>query len=211
MVTYLDGKEERLKRTCLWTLANILATCEKAGRIWLQMQLVHKLWRLYSEPNGCQADAGICLYLVATHCRQHVSADDRRYIAQNLHQKKPEDPASEYFMYIVHQLEIVGQDLKLETKQAECLVNFFEASVSSSVDKLCLIYGVRVMANLVAKGEPQLLGGLAEPQNFVKTLNHLFAKRDSQLNLDLVRLLRNFLHLNLSDSNVILDSLQICA
>ncbi|XP_016954971.1 transmembrane and coiled-coil domain-containing protein 6 [Drosophila biarmipes] len=211
MVTYLDGKEERLKRSCLWTLANILATCDKAGRTLLQMQLVPKLWRLYSDRNVCQEDAGICLFLVATHCRQHVSPDDRRYIAQNLHEKKPEDPASEYFMYIVHQLEIVGQDLELGVKQAECLVHFFEASLSSTADSPCLTYGVRVMANLVAKGDLQLLGGLADPQNFVKIINHLFALRDPHLNPDLIRLLRNFLHFNLSDSNMILDSLQIYA
>ncbi|XP_016997761.2 transmembrane and coiled-coil domain-containing protein 6 [Drosophila takahashii] len=211
MVTYLDGKEERLKKACLWTLANILATCEKAGRTLLQMQLVPKLWRLYSDPNGCQEDAGICLFLVATHCLQHVSAEDRRYIAQNLHEKKPEDPASEYFMYIVHQMEIVGQDQELGAPQAECLVHFFEATLASSVGSLSLIYAVRVMANLMAKKEPHLLGLMAEPQILVKTLNQLFALRDPQLSLDLMRLLRNFLQLNLSDSNQLLDTLQIYA
>ncbi|KAH8352425.1 hypothetical protein KR084_004076 [Drosophila pseudotakahashii] len=211
MVTYLDGKEERLKKACLWTLANILSTCEKAGKTLLQMQLVPKLWRLYSDPNGSQEDAGICLFLVATHCLQHVNADDRRYIAHNLHEKKPEDPACEYFMYIVYQLEIVGQDQELGAQQAECLVHFFEATLASSVDTLCLIYAVRVMVNLVARGDPHLLGILAEPQVFLKTLNQLFALRDSQLSTDLMQLLRNFLQLNLSDSNQILDSLQIYA
>ncbi|EDW54246.1 GM18086 [Drosophila sechellia] len=211
MVTYLDGKAERLKRSCLWTLANILGTCDKAGRVLLQMQLVPKLWRLYSEPNGCQEDAAICLSLVATHCPQHVSDKDRRYIAQNLPEKLLSQPASEYFMYIVHQLEIVKQEHRIGAQQAECLVRFFEATLASPADRLCLIYGVRVMSNLVALGDPSLIGTLADPQNLVKTLNQLFALRDPDLSLDAMRLLKNCLHLKVADSNLVLDSLQIYA
>ncbi|KAI8043231.1 uncharacterized protein LOC128263221 [Drosophila gunungcola] len=211
MVTYLDGKEERLKRSCLWTLSNILATCDKAGRILLQMQLVPKCWRLYSDPNGCQEDAGICLFLVVTHCLHHVSAEDRSYIAKTMHDINPQESGSEYFMYIIHQLDIVGQDHELGASQAECLLHFFENTLSSPVESFNIIYGVRVMANLVAIGNPKLIGGLADPQNFIKALNQLFALRDSQLNMDLMRLLRNYLHLNILDSNLLLDNLQIYA
>ncbi|XP_026835349.1 uncharacterized protein LOC6543458 [Drosophila erecta] len=211
MVTYLDGKAERLKRSCLWTLANILGTCEKAGRVLLQMQLLPKLWRLYSDPNGCQEDTAICLSLVATHCLQHVSDEDRRYIAQNMPEKIPDQPGNEYFMYIVHQLEIVKQEHKLGAQQAEYLVRFFEATLAPPADRLSLIYGVRVMANLVALGDPSLIGALADPQNLVKTLNQLFVLRDPDLSLDSMRLLKNYLQLNVADSNLLLDSLHIYA
>jgi len=211
MVTYLDGKAERLKRSCLWTLANVLGTCDKAGSVLLQMQIVPKLWRLYIEPNGCQEDAAICLSLVATRCPQHVSDEDRRYIGQNLPEKLHGQPASEYFMYIVHQLEIVTQEHKLDAQQAECLVRFFEATLASPADRLCLIYGVRVMTNLVALGDTSLIFALADPQNLVQTLNQLFALRDPDLNLDAMRLLKNCLHLKVADSNLVLNSLQIYA
>ncbi|XP_016974171.1 uncharacterized protein LOC108040962 [Drosophila rhopaloa] len=211
MVTYLDGKEERLKRSCLWTLANILATCDKAGKILLQMQLVPKCWRLFNDSSGCQEDAGTCLFLIATHCLHHVSAEDRRYIADNLHSKNPKDSGSKYFMYIVHQLDIVGQDHELGAQQAECLLHFFEETLSTPVDSLGLIYGVRVMANLMALGDPKLIGRLADPQNFINALNQLFALRSSQLHSDLIRLLKNFLLLNILDSKLLLDSLNIYA
>ncbi|XP_017063217.1 uncharacterized protein LOC108102620 [Drosophila eugracilis] len=208
IVTYLDGKEERLKRSCLWTLANILATCEKACKILLQMQLVPKLWRVYNDSNSCQEDAGICLNLVVTEHLQYVSTEDRNYIAQNLHKKNLGDPATEYFMYIIYQLEIVGENHELGAQQAECLLHFIDALLTS-VDSFCVIYGVRVLANLLALGDPKLIGRLADPQNFVKALNQLFALRDSNLSLDLMRLLKNFLLLNITDSNLILDVLQV--
>ncbi|KAH8412185.1 hypothetical protein KR009_000349, partial [Drosophila setifemur] len=207
MVTYLDGKEERLKRSCLWTLANILATCEKASQTLLQMQLVSKLWKLYTA-GACQEDAGTCLYLLANHSARHVSVEDRRFIAQHLHEKRPEDPASEYLMYIVHLLEI---DHDLGSQQGEYLVNFLVAHLSSSADKLPICYGVRVLVNLMAIGEPKLIGMLAEPEYFVGVLNQLLALRDSRLNEDLMRLLRNYLGLNLFDSNLVLDQLRVYA
>lgn len=220
MVTYLDGKEERLKRSCLWTLANILATCDKAAQTLLQMQLVSKLWKLYtapaSDPSGCQEDAGTCLFLVSTHALQHVGAEERKFLAQHLHEKRPEDPASEFFMYIVHQLGVVGPDSGLGAQQAESLVNFFGASLScgdfnSFPDKLRLFYGVRVLTNLVAIGDAKLLGILANPEHFVNVLNQLFALCDAELSMDLMRLLRNYLDLNICDSSVILDCLKIYA
>ncbi|KAH8248604.1 hypothetical protein KR032_001313, partial [Drosophila birchii] len=221
MVTYLDGKEERLKHACLWTLANILATCDKAAQILLQMQLVSKLWKLYTAPasepgGGCQEDAGTCLFLVATHALQHVSAEERKFLAQHLHEKRPEDPGSEYFMYIVHQLELVAADLGLGVQQAESLVNFFGASLScgefsSFPQKLSLLYGVRVLANLAAMGDASLLGILANPEHLVTVLNQLFALREAQLSADLMRLLRNFLELNICSANLVLDRLEVYA
>ncbi|KAH8333601.1 hypothetical protein KR059_001163, partial [Drosophila kikkawai] len=220
MVTYLDGKEERLKHSCLWTLANILATCNKAAQTLLQMQLVSKLWKLYttpaSEPSGCQEDAGICLFMVATHALEHVNVEERKYLTQHLHEKRLGDPASEYFMYIVHQLEVVRPDHGLGVQQAEGLVNFFGASLlcqdlSSFSDKLSLFYGVRVLGNLAAMGDATLLGVLANPEHFVSVLNRLFALREAQLSKDLMRLLRNFLELNICDSNLVLDRLEIYA
>ncbi|XP_020812344.1 uncharacterized protein LOC110187296 [Drosophila serrata] len=219
MVTYLDGKEERLKHSCLWTLANVLVTCDKAAQTLLQMQLVPKLWKLYTAPaselRGCQEDAGTCLFLVATHALQHVSTEDRKYLGQHLHEKRPEDPASEYFMYIVHQLALVGPDQGLGVQQAGSLVNFFGASLSGEVGlfphKLRLFYGVRVLANLAAIGDPALLGILANPEHLVRVLNQLFALHEAKLSTDLMRLLRNFLELNICDSNLVLDRLNVYA
>ncbi|XP_001356971.3 uncharacterized protein [Drosophila pseudoobscura] len=220
LVTYLDGKEERLKRSCLWTLANMLATCEKAAKTLLQMQIVPKLWKLYTAPtddlNRFQDDAGICLYLIATHAACTVSAVDRRYIVEHLHEKLPTDPGSDYYMYIIYQLNIVCSEEDLSVQQAESLVNFFVGNLktdwdSSAGGSMRIYYGVRVMANLLAKGDPKLLGCLAEPENFVNALNRLFALQDSNLRYDLMRLLKNFLSLNIVDSNLLLEQLKVYA
>lgn len=214
MVTYLDGKEGRLKRSCLWTLANILATSEKAAQQLLQMQLVPKLWKLYAGEGasaGFQEDAGICLHLISTHAAHHVSGEDREYIAYHLFSMRPEDPGSEYLMYIIHQLEIVELHHGLENQQAECLVNFFVASLGSQAESLPVSYGVRVVANLMAFNNPALIGVLADDNIFVPALNKLFALRDPRLNMDLMRMLRNYLNLNLLDSNLVLDRLQVYA
>ncbi|XP_022224064.2 uncharacterized protein LOC111075227 [Drosophila obscura] len=213
LVTYLDGKEERLKRSCLWTLANLLATCTKAAKTLLKMQLVPKLWKLYTAPpddlNKFQNDAGICLYLIATHTACAVSAVDRNYIMEHLHEKRPEDQGSEYFMYIIYQLNIVcSKHEQLSVQQAESLVNFFVGHVRSDWDT---IYGVRVMSNLLARGEPQLLGSLATPEKFLNALNRLFALQESNLNYDLMRLLKNYLNLNIVDSNWLLEQLKVYA
>ncbi|XP_017094979.2 uncharacterized protein [Drosophila bipectinata] len=214
MVTYLDGKDGRLKRSCLWTLANILATSDKAAQQLLQMQIVPKLWKLYTgegASNGFQEDAGICLYLISKNAAHHVNAEDREYIAHHIFSIRPEDPGSEYLMYIIHQLEIVELHSGLGTHQAECLVNFFIASLDSQADSLAVSYGVRVVANLMAINNPSLIGVLADDNIFVSALNKLFALRDPRLNMDLMRILRNFLNLNLLDSNLVLDRLQVYA
>ncbi|XP_017061077.1 uncharacterized protein LOC108101288 [Drosophila ficusphila] len=213
MITYLDGKEERLKRCCLWSLANILASCDKAGRTLLQMQLVPKLWRLYNEPHGCQEDAGVCLSLVVTHCLRHVSDEDRRYVAQHLQRNRLMDPSSELYMYIVHQMGIVGQEYDLNAEQAEYLVNSFESilDLDPTPESLSLIYGMRVITNLAALGDRNLMGNFVDPQKFVKALNQLFALRNSNLNMDLMRLLKNYLSLSIVDCELLLDSLKIYA
>ncbi|SPP79868.1 uncharacterized protein LOC117582314 [Drosophila guanche] len=212
LVTYLDGKEQRLKRSCLWTLANILETCTKAAKTLLQMQLVPKLWKLYTAPpddlNKFQTDAGTCLRLIATHSGGLVSDLDRGYIVEHLEEMSLEAQGSEYFMYILFQLEIVHAKRELSVQQAESLVNFFVGSLDSSWSA---IYGVRVMVNLLANGESQLLGCLAAPEQFLAVLNRLFALRNANLNCDLLRLLKNYLSLNLVDSNLLLEQLKVYA
>ncbi|KAH8298376.1 hypothetical protein KR018_012185 [Drosophila ironensis] len=214
LVTYLDGKEERLKRCCLWTLANLLATCERARQTLLPMQLVPKLWKLYTDASdGCQLDAAACLHLVATLAPRLVSPEDRRYVAQHLEAKRSDHPAAEYLMYIVHQLEVVRLDHDLTPRQAESLVNFFLASLCSPCDSLSIIYGVRVMANLTAIGDATLMGAFADPVILARALNHLFALPEGQrLHGDLLQWLKNYLQLGgLQDPHLFLDSLKVFA
>ncbi|XP_034471714.1 uncharacterized protein LOC117779592 [Drosophila innubila] len=129
LVTYLNSQEPRLKRSCLWTLANILASCRKSAKMLLQMQLATKLWKLYTAPitdvQDYQEDAGICLYLIGMHAAAEVTVEDRRYIAEHLQEKLPTDPGADYYMYIVFQLDIVGLKQDFCAPHHQHLMHFF--------------------------------------------------------------------------------------
>ncbi|EDW64295.1 uncharacterized protein [Drosophila virilis] len=218
LVTLLNSQEPRLKRSCLWTLGNILATCRKSANMLLQMQLATKLWKIYTLPSddlrGYQEDAGICLYLIATHAASSISVDDRRHIAENLHKKQPAEPAAEYYMYIVFQLEIVSKERDLCAQHFQHLYDFFMANLNigfnTSADKLRTVYGVRVLANMFA-ARPSVGQLELQLEQLVNVLNQLFALRDTSLTMDLMQLLKNLMDAQLLDNELVLEHLRVYA
>lgn len=216
LVTYLTSQEARLKRSCLWTLANILATCKKSAKMLLQMQLATKLWKLYTAPEtdvqDYQEDAGICLYLIAMHAQSEVTVEDRRYIAEHLHEKQPMDPGADYYMYVVFQFDIVGLDQDLCAPHYQHLFHFFMANVNLDYNipnnKLRILYGVHVLSNIFATRPAQDALQLDSIQ-FANALNKLFSFKNHSLTLELLQLLSNLLHLQLVDNEQLLEQVRI--
>lgn len=218
LVTYLNSQEARLKRSCLWTLANILATCSKSTKNFLHMQLATKLWKLYVAPStdvyGFQVDAGICLYLIATQSASFIPVEDCCYIAQHLHEKHPKDAGADYFMYLVFQLDIVGQQRDLCAPHYQHLYEFWLANLQSDLatpsSKLHALYGVRVLSNIFAmqptKEELQL-----DSTNLVHGLNQLFSLKDATLTRELLQLLRNLMDTQLLETELLLEHLKVYA
>lgn len=218
LVTFLDSKEPRLKRSCLWTLANILATCTKSASMLLQMQLASKLWKLYTLPvndiNGYHEDAAICLYLIANRAASSITAEDRRYIAENLHKKQPGEAAADYLMYIVFQLEIVSRERDLCAPHFQHLLQFFvenlNLNMNTAADKLRIVYGVRVVANIFAT-RPAIGQLELQAEHLVNVLNKLFALRDTNLTMDLMQLLKNLIEAQLLDNELLLEHIRVYA
>ncbi|KAH8403233.1 hypothetical protein KR222_008554, partial [Zaprionus bogoriensis] len=216
LVTYLNSQEARLKRSCLWTLANILATCAKSGKTLLQMQLVTKLWKLYTAPasdvHGFQQDAGVCLYLIALQAASLIPVEDCRYVAQHLHELQPTAAGAEYYMYLVFQFDLLALERQLCAPHFQHLYAFFLGNLhedfATPAGQLRLLYSVRVLSNLFAirptSAELQLA---AAP--LTAALNQLFALRDAALTRELLQLLRNLLELQLLDSEQLLEQLQV--
>ncbi|XP_017838812.2 uncharacterized protein LOC108597003 [Drosophila busckii] len=212
LVTFLHSQESRLVRSCLWTLANILFSCNKSAKNLLQMQLVTKLWKLYTAPtddvHAYQDDAGVCLYLIAAQVASAVSSEDRHYIAEHLQEKQATDPAADYYMFIVYQFEVVNMELEGHWQH---LYNFFVAErkfdLVKPTDRLSLLYGVRVWANILAMNVKIKI----EHQPFISTLNKLFGLRDEGLNKELLQLLRNFIELSSVNCVQILERIQVFA
>ncbi|KAL7740753.1 hypothetical protein ACLKA6_012368 [Drosophila palustris] len=216
LVTYLTSQEPRLKRSCLWTLANILASCRKSAKMLLQMQLATKLWKLYTATDApdYQEDAGICLYLIAMHAPSEVTTEDRRYIAEHLQEKQPTEPGADYFMYIVFQLDIVGLDSDLIcASHYQHFFHFFTANVELDYNtpngKLRILYGVHVLANIFATSCPALDALHLDAANFAYALNKLFGFKNESLTLELLRLLANLMHLQLVDNEQLLEQVRI--
>ncbi|XP_030382805.1 uncharacterized protein LOC115630410 isoform X1 [Scaptodrosophila lebanonensis] len=215
LVTYMDIKEPRLKRSCLWTLANILSTSNKATTTLLQMQLVPKLWKLYTAPaddlNVYQEDAAICLYLIATSAADLLSSEDRRYIAEHVHEKCASGPASEYYMHIIFQTEILRLEQELCLRNSKNLLSFVETCLQGDfktpTEKFKVIYAVRVFTNIVATFT--CIDNAKLIKNLVETLKRLFALQDESLTMDLLRLVKNIM--NLQQSDKLLDHLQVHA
>ncbi|EDV99251.1 uncharacterized protein LOC6567160 [Drosophila grimshawi] len=215
LVTLLNSQEPRLKRSCLWTLANIIATCSKSAKTLLQMQLATKLWKMYttssSDIDAYQEDTGICLYLIANHAASSITTEDRRHIARHLHMKQPTEPAADYYMFIVFQFEVVGLENNLCSAHFQHLLNYFmdnlKTNLSTSTGKLHIIYGVRVLANMFATRP--LIGRLdSQADQLVSTLNQLFALGDAGLTMDLMQLLKNIVDAQSMDNDFLLK--QIC-
>ncbi|EDW12836.2 uncharacterized protein LOC6577427 [Drosophila mojavensis] len=218
LVTFLDNQEPRLKRSCLWTLANILATCSKSASMLLQMQLASKLWKLYTLPasdiHGYQEDAGICLHLIATRAAASIREEDRRYIAENLHKKQPGETGADYYMYIVFQLELVNRERDLCAAHFQHLLNFFMENVNfdpnTAAGKLRIVYGVRVIANIFATRPDNSQLELQSDQ-LVNALNKLFALQEPNLTLDLMQLLKNLIEAQLLDNELLMEHIRVYA
>lgn len=218
LVTYLNSQESRLKRSCLWTLANILATCTKSAKTLLQMQLATKLWKLYTAPttdvHGFQEDAGICLYLIASQSTSFIPVEDCRYMAQHLHEKQPMDPGADYYMYLLFQLDIIGQQRDLCAPHFQHLYEFWLANLRFDLDtsssKLHALFGVRVLTNVFAMGPAS--GELhLDPTILVNALNQLFGLKDATVTTELLQLLRNLMELQLLDNELMLEHLKVYA
>ncbi|EDW75563.2 uncharacterized protein Dwil_GK23924 [Drosophila willistoni] len=204
LVTYLDSNELRLKRSCLWTLTNLIATCPKAGKTLLQMQLIPKLWKLYvSDYDELHTDAEISLNLLATTI-DGISPEDCHYLSEHMMEKRPSDLHGEYYMFLLYQWEI---ECKTQ-KQAEYLIDFFLNQKEINYNNNWSIrYGIRLLANVFYK-HPELIQNFSNFEQFANKLNQLFAKRDQELNFELLRMLRNLMELKLCNNNLWLNELK---
>ncbi|XP_034100313.1 transmembrane and coiled-coil domain-containing protein 6 [Drosophila albomicans] len=213
LVTYLNSQESRLKRSCLWTLANILASCQKSAKTLLQMQLATKLWKLYtSDVQDYAEDAGICLHLIATHAGSLLPAEDRRYIAEHLHEKQPTQPGGEYYMYIVFQLNLVALESKLCVSKLQHFIEFLSSSeldYNNLKQQLPIVYGVQVLSNIFATLSSSELNQQMDIENLINALNKLFLLGNANLTKDLLQLLRNLMDLNLFNKEQLLGKLRV--
>ncbi|KAH8293109.1 hypothetical protein KR044_004279, partial [Drosophila immigrans] len=212
LVTYLNSQEPRLKRSCLWTLANILASCEKSAKTLLQMQLATKLWKLYtSEAHDYAEDAGICLHLIATHAGSSLPAEDRRYIADHLQEKQAMQPGGEFYMYIVFQLDLVGLEANSCASQLQHFIEFFlstpELDYNNLKHQLHIVYGLRVLSNIFATRAAIGLETQQSVENLINALNKLFALCNASLTKELLQLLRNLMELQLINKQQLLGQL----
>ncbi|XP_060654285.1 uncharacterized protein LOC132789947 [Drosophila nasuta] len=213
LVTYLNSQESRLKRSCLWTLANILASCQKSAKTLLQMQLATKLWKLYtSDVQDYAEDAGICLHLIATHAASLLPAEDRRYIAEHLHEKQPRQPGGEYYMYIVFQLDLVALESKLCVSQLQHFIEFLSSSeldYNNLKQQLQIVYGVQVLSNIFATLSSIELKQQLDIENLISALNKLFVLGNANLTKDLLQLLRNLMNLQVLNREQLLGKIRV--
>ncbi|KAH8377213.1 hypothetical protein KR093_004153, partial [Drosophila rubida] len=214
LVTYLNSQEPRLKRSCLWTLANIIASCKKSANMLLQMQLATKLWKLYtSDDINYAEDAGICLHLIATHARCSLPAKDSRYIAEHLHEKCATQPGAEFYMYIVFQLDLVALEMDLCASKVRNLCDFFsstsEFDYNNLKHKLHIDYGVRVLTNLFCLNRENGVEQSLNLESLINILNKLFALSNASLTNELLQLLKNLMNLQMVDHKQLLGQLSV--
>ncbi|XP_036328877.1 uncharacterized protein LOC118741132 [Rhagoletis pomonella] len=207
LVTYLDSIDERLKRTSLWTIANIISTSQKASETLVQMEIVPKLWRLYVDDSGdkdptadFREDAAICLQLLVVYNQRVLRAEDLLFINEHMCKKKRSSGAGEYHLQILFHTEWNGMELSME--HTNYLIEFILSNLCNTEDflnisnRLRILYGIRFLANILAC-QPHALGVLMQQIRVVwntsleNILNKIFEFGEKELTVETIYLLRH--------------------
>lgn len=203
LVTYLDCTEERIKRTCLWTLTNILATGGKGAYALMSMEIVPKLMTLYLQndnENDYRKDAAIALDVIASGSVEAklLRPSDLECLFHKFHTKDRTTPGAEYHLRILFNSGIIIPSTDLSREQVKYLVNFSIANLSETenfegiVNRMKILYAIRMLANLVAL-DSTCVNVFLElwNVNLYRIINPLFELRDKQLSIEILWLFKN--------------------
>lgn len=209
LVTYLDCTEERIKRTCIWTLTNILATGGKGANILMSMEIFPKLLTLYlqdDQEDDYREDAAIALDVIISSSldKKLLRPSDLECLSLKFHTKNPTSTGAEYHLRLIFNSGIVSPGVALSEEQVNYLVNFSVANLSQTenfegiVNRLKILYAVRLLANLVAFDSAclnVLLEKCANPwnTNLVRLLNRLFEFKNQELSAEVLWLVKNLI------------------
>ncbi|XP_067624407.1 uncharacterized protein mRpL27 isoform X1 [Eurosta solidaginis] len=222
LVTYLDSLDERLKRTSLWTIANIMATSAKAALVVVQMEIVSKLWNLYIDDSGdkdltsdFREDAAVCLQLLVVQNRQVLRMEDLNFIKCNMCLKKRDGIGAEYHLQLLFHGEAINPKRELNMEESIYLIDYILENLctidgfTSISNRLRLLYGIRLLANILAC-QPHALNVLLQHikevfnTNVEDMFNKMFAYRSQRLTMELIYLLRQLLSLQENETQPIL-------
>lgn len=214
LVTYLHSNESQLVRLCLWTIANVLATCHKGSLTLLKMQLLPQLWKMYCDDevadlnSDYREDAAICLQLIALNAEHLLTQEDRFFVLQQMADKSPTCVACEYHMQIVFLTLFSQPDLVASINPADSLylLNYALLNLNNTNNfitepqRLKIVFSVRILSNLLV-AQPLLYSTLllqvscVWKSSVIALLNKLFAFHDQHLMQESLWLLKNILHL----------------
>ncbi|XP_055839015.1 uncharacterized protein LOC129907007 [Episyrphus balteatus] len=204
LVTYLDCTEERLKRTCLWTLTNIMATGGKGALVLISMEIVPKLVTIYLQEDNeddYREDAAVALDVITSDENIKLRPSDLECLLLKFHTKNPTSPGAEYHLRIIFNSGIIVPGVILTEEQVNYLMNFSVANLSQTENfegipnRMRILYAIRLLANLLAL-DSACFNILIDKctiwnTNLVKLLNRLFEIKNKQLSVEVLWLVKN--------------------
>ncbi|XP_055916232.1 transmembrane and coiled-coil domain-containing protein 6 [Eupeodes corollae] len=204
LVTYLDCTEERIKRTCLWTLANIIATGGKGAHVLISMEIVPKLMSIYLQDcneDDYREDAAIVLDVIGSSESKLLRPSDLECLFLKFHMKNPTSPGAEYHLRIIFNSGIIAPGVVLSEEQVNYLMNFSVANLHNTENfegipnRMRILYAIRILANLLAL-DSIYFNILIEKcttwnTNLVRLINRLFGFKNQQLSAEVLWLVKN--------------------
>ncbi|XP_059222042.1 uncharacterized protein LOC106093750 [Stomoxys calcitrans] len=214
MVTYFHSKESQLVRLCLWTIANILATGEKASLTVMRMKLLPQLWKMYCDEEivgvdlDYRMDTAVCLQLIALNAENLLTEEDRHFLFEHVTDKNPNSVAGEFHLQIVFLTLFPNPQMvaTLDAGAMQYLLNYSLININNTNDfstesqRLKLFYAVRILCNLLVL-QPLLYSTLllqiscVWKSDIIGLLNKLFAFHNADLTDESLWLMKNLLRL----------------
>lgn len=212
LISCLNSVDERLKRTSLWIIANIISTSPKAAQTIVQADIIPKLFYIYIDvagdkniANEFREDAAVCLQILVKGPNRAARREDVVFLKDNMIKKCRNSVAAEYHLKILFDADIVNPRNEFNIEQTHYLIDFVLGNLYTTPDfgnithRLRIVYAIRILSNMV-QCVPTAIHTMKQLLRTVwnthleDLLNKVFHFEEDLLSLEVIYLLRNLIH-----------------